>query len=143
MKHKLLQQTPKTYALIFETGDELTAGLKQFAAEQKLSSSSFQAIGAFSSVKLGWFNWQTKSYQTSVELKEQVELLSMIGDIAQKEGKPQVHAHVVIGKSDGSAHGGHLLEANVRPTCEVILTERPAHLQKEIDPESGLALIRL
>lgn len=142
MRHKLLEQQPKTYVLIFDTGDELASGLKQFAADQKLAGSSFKAIGAFSSVKLGWFNWQTKKYQTAVELNEQVELLSLIGDIAVKDGKPQVHAHVVIGRSDGTAHGGHLLEARVRPTCELILTESPVHLQKQLDPDSGLALIR-
>ncbi len=143
VKHRLIQEQPKTYVLIFETGDELAAGLKQFASEQKISGSSFKAIGALSSVKLGWFNWETKKYETSVSLDEQVELLSLIGDVAQKDGEPQVHAHVVIGKSDGTAHGGHLQQAVVRPTCEVILTESPAHLQKQVDPDSGIALIKL
>lgn len=143
MRFELVDQHPKTYVLIFDAGDELASELKRFAAEQKLSGSSFKAIGALASVKLGWFNWQTKVYDTSVALEEQVELLSLIGDIAMKDGQPQVHAHVVIGKSDGTAHGGHLLEAKVRPTCELILTESPAHLQKQIDAESGLALIRL
>jgi predicted DNA-binding protein with PD1-like motif len=129
--------------LIFNTGDELAAGLKQFASEQKVSGSSFKAIGALSSVKLGWFNWETKKYETSVALDEQLELLSLIGDIALEDGEPQVHAHMVVGKSDGTAFGGHLQKAMVRPTCEVILTETPRHLQKQIDPESGLALIRL
>jgi hypothetical protein len=142
MRHKLLEERPRTYALIFETGDELAEGLKHFATEQKLAGSSFKAIGAFSAVKLGWFNWETKQYETSVDLGEQVELLSMIGDIALKDGKPQVHAHVVIGRRDGTAHGGHLQAATVRPTCEVILTESPQHLQKEMDAASGLALIR-
>lgn len=143
MQYELIQQNPKTYVLIFETGDELAAGLKKFAAEQKLAGSSFKAIGALSAVKLAWFDWQTKKYQTSVDLEEQVELLSMIGDIALKDGQPQVHAHVVIGKSNGAALGGHLLEAKVRPTCEVVLTESPQHLQKRLDPDSGLALIRI
>jgi len=143
MRHKLLEERPRTYALIFETGDEVAAGLKTFATEQKLAGSSFKAIGAFSAVKLGWFNGETKQYETSVDLDEQVELLSMIGDIALKDGKPQVHAHVVIGRRDGTAHGGHLQAATVRPTCEVILTESPQHLQREMDGASGLALIRV
>ena len=143
MKSKLVEEHPRTYILIFDTGDELAAGLKQFAAEQKLAGSSFKAIGALSSVKLGWFNWQTKKYETSVALDEQVELLSLIGDIALKDGEPQVHAHVVVGRRDGTAHGGHLQDARVRPTCEVVLTESPRHLQKQIDPEVGIALIRL
>ena len=84
-----------------------------------------------------------KKYETPVDLDEQVELLSLIGDVAVKDGKPAVHAHVVVGRRDGSAHGGHLVEARVRPTCELVLTEAPVHLQKQIDPESGLALIHI
>src|SRR5208283_1766441 len=72
--------------------------------------------------KLGWFNWETKKYDPACVLDEQVELFSLIGDIALRNGEPQVHAHVVVGRSDGTAHGGHLLEARVRPTCELILT---------------------
>jgi predicted DNA-binding protein with PD1-like motif len=72
-----------------------------------------------------------------------VELLSLVGDVALKDGKPMVHAHAVIGKKDGTTYGGHLLEAHIRPTCEVVLTESPIPLQKHIDPQSGLALIRL
>jgi Plants and Prokaryotes Conserved (PCC) domain len=80
---------------------------------------------------------------SSVILDEQVELLSLIGDVAVKDGEPQVHAHAVVGKRDGTAHGGHLLQARVRPTCELVLTESPAHLRKEFDPVAGIALIKL
>lgn len=143
MRSKLIADDPKTFALILETGDEVLSSLKAFAHGEHLSSSSFKAIGALSHVELGWFDWETKKYQTAVNLKEQLELLSLIGDIALKDDQPQVHAHVVVGRQDGTAHGGHLLSAIVRPTCEIVLTESPKHLQKEIDPESGIALIRL
>ena len=141
MRFTHLADNPSTFAVIFETGDELASGLKRFAEEQNLAGSSFKAIGAFSRVKLAWFNWESKQYQPSVDLNEQVELVSLIGDIALKDGKPEVHAHVVVAKSDGTAHGGHLQEAQVRPTCEVVLTESPRSLQKQVDPASGLALI--
>ena len=85
MRSKQVEEKPKTYVLIFDTEDELAANLKRFAKEHKLSGSIFKAIGAFSQVKLAWFNWETKKYQPSVELKEQVELLSMIGDVALKD----------------------------------------------------------
>jgi uncharacterized protein len=68
--------------------------------------------------------------------------LSLIGDVALKDDKPAVHAHAVVGKKDGTAHGGHLIEAHIRPTCEVVLTESPTHLQKFVDPVSGVALIK-
>lgn len=84
----------------------------------------------------------TKQYEVAVELNEQIELLSLIGDVALENSEPRIHAHMIVGRKDGPAHGGHLIEAHVRPTCELVLTESPVHLQKRIDPDSGLALIR-
>jgi predicted DNA-binding protein with PD1-like motif len=89
MRYKLVDEKPKTFVLVFETNDELARGLKEFASEQKLASASFKAIGALSSVKLGWLNWKTKQYEPSVSLDEQVELLSLIGDVALKDGGPR------------------------------------------------------
>lgn len=143
MRHKLLQKEPRMYAVIFETGEELAGGLKEFAEKEKLEGSSFHAIGAFAAVRLAWFDWETKGYMTSVNLQEQVELVSLIGDVALNEGKPTVHAHATIARRDGTALGGHLQEATVRPTCEVVLTESPEALRKQVDPESGLPLIRV
>jgi uncharacterized protein len=141
MKAKCLHEgQQKTYAVIFDDGDDPMEGLAEFARRQQLTGSQFTAIGAFSEVTLGYFNWETKDYE-EIPINEQVEVLSFIGDIALHDGQPQVHAHVVLGKRDGTAHGGHLLKARVRPTLEVILTESPAHLQKKHDAQVGLALI--
>jgi uncharacterized protein len=142
MNFSKIDESPKTFILMFETGEELVDGLLQFAKLQKVSAASFTAVGALSSVRLGWFSWESKRFEPSVTLDEQVELLSLIGDIALKDGEPVVHAHAVIAKKDGTAHGGHLLNASVRPTCEVFLTESPAKLRRFIDPDSGLALIK-
>jgi predicted DNA-binding protein with PD1-like motif len=142
MEAKLIDEHPPTYVLIFDTGDEIVSNLKTFAKEHHLAGSSFKAIGALSDAKVGWFNWEMKKYETAAEIHEQIEVLSLIGDIALKDGDPEIHAHMVVGKRDGTAHGGHLQEAHVRPTLEMILTESPVALQKRHDPESGLALIR-
>lgn len=143
MKAKLLDDRgEKTFAVVFETGDEAASGLLAFAKGQHLAASHFTAIGAFSEATLGYFDWQKKQYQ-KIPVREQVEVLSLVGDIALDEkGEPQVHAHVVLGRSDGTTLGGHLLEARVRPTLEVMLVESPKHLHRRFDPESGLALIR-
>lgn len=143
MKSKLLSEhAERTFAIVFATGDEVAAGLLKFAEENDLSASHFTAIGAFERVTLGYFDWQLKDYRR-IPVLEQVEVVSLIGDIALADGKPKVHAHVVVGKSDGTAHGGHLLEAYVRPTLEVVLVESPAHLRRRLDHDSGLALIDL
>src|ERR1700733_2973331 len=123
MRWKQIEDEPKTFVLIFETGDEIASGLQQFARAQRFGGSSFKAIGALSHAKLGWLNWETKKYDPACVLDEQVELLSLIGDIALRDGEPKVHAQAEGGRSDGTAHGDTLLEARVRPTCELILTE--------------------
>jgi uncharacterized protein len=143
MKHRLIDEHgSRAYIVVLETGEEVASSLSRFATEHKLAGSSFKAIGALSSAKVGWFNWQTKTYETAAQFQEQVEVLSLIGDVALKDGKPVVHAHLIVGKKDGTAHGGHLMEAYVRPTLEVVLTESEQPLQKIVDRESGLALIQ-
>jgi len=143
VKTKLIHDDgEKTFAIVFDKGDEVAGSLLAFAKENKLSASHFTAIGAFERVTLGYFERERKDYKR-IHINEQVEVLSLVGDIALDEDEPKVHAHVVIGKADGTAHGGHLLEARVWPTLEVILVESPQHLQRKVDKETGLALISL
>lgn len=143
MRAKLIHEDgERTFALVFDIGDEATAALAAFAREHRLASSHFTGIGAFSDVELGYFDWERRAYQ-KLPLTEQVEVLSLVGDVTLADGEPKVHAHVVVGKRDGTAHGGHLLAAHVRPTLEVVLTESPVHLRRRYDPRSGLALIDL
>jgi predicted DNA-binding protein with PD1-like motif len=143
MQSKLLQdQGEKTFALIFDTGDEFMENLTRFARQNHLDASHFTAIGAFSEVILGFFDMDKKEYK-KIPVKEQVEVLSLIGDIALDNGQPKVHAHVVIGDAEGRAMGGHNIQANVQPTLELILIETPSHLRRTTDPKTGLALIYL
>jgi uncharacterized protein len=143
LKAKLIDETgQKTFAVIFDKGDEFVRELTSFAQENDLGASHFTAIGAFRDVTLGYFDRDSKKYK-EIPIEEQVEVLSLVGDIALKDKDPQIHAHVVVGKADGTAHGGHILRAHVWPTLEVVLTESPKHLSRTTDAETGLALIDL
>lgn len=144
MKAKLLSNIEgrREWAVIFDSGDEAMEGLKHFAAGEKLSAAHFTGIGAFASLTVAWFDLEKQKYQP-IEIGEQVEVLSLIGDIAEASGKPAVHAHICVAKRDGSAHGGHLQKGQVRPTLEVIVIESPAHLRKTFRPAVGLPLIDL
>src|SRR5688572_8311037 len=117
MNAKLIQDgAEKTFAVVFAAGEEVVAGLLRFATDQKLSGAHLTGLGAFERVTLGFFDVARKDY-SKIPIEEQVELLSLVGNVALDDhGQPKLHAHVVVGKSDGSAHGGHLLEAFVRPT---------------------------
>lgn len=143
VKAKILNDAAeKTFALIFESGDEVIAKLTEFARDHSITGASFTAIGAFESVVLGYFDRARKDYK-KIPLLEQVEVLSMLGDVALADGKPKIHAHVVVGKADGTAHGGHLIEGRVWPTLELVLLEVPRPMRRKSDPDSGLALINL
>jgi predicted DNA-binding protein with PD1-like motif len=144
MQTKLLQEgEASTWALVFDSGDQVMAPLAAFAQEQGLAASEFAAIGPFEKATLGYFNLERRAYD-QIPVDQQVELLSLIGHVTREpSGQPNIHAHVVLGKKDGAAVGGHLVEAVVRPTLEIILTESPAHLRRRKDPQTGLALIDL
>lgn len=144
MQQKLIFQNSgqRTYVIVLETGDEVMECLQSFIAAEDITAAQITAIGAFSDVVLKYFDWDKKEYLRT-DLREQVEVASLIGDVAQSpSGDPTLHIHLVVGRRDGSAMAGHLGEAHVRPTLEIILTESPMHLRKVKDPESGLALIR-
>jgi uncharacterized protein len=142
MKTALLHEHEglRTFAIVLASGDEAMGALTAFAAERRLGAAQLTAIGAFSRVVVAYFDWSTKQYR-QIPIGEQVEVLSLVGDVTIEQGSPKVHAHVVVSKADATAHGGHLIEGHVRPTLEIVLTEMPRHIQRRFDPESGLTLI--
>jgi uncharacterized protein len=142
MKSKLINDgPPKTYVLVLDKGDEAVACIEGFARKNRIAAAQLTGIGAFSGAVLGFFDWEMKDYRR-IQVNEQVEVVALLGDIALgPNGKPALHPHVVVSRADGIAMGGHLLEAHVRPTLEVVLTESPRHLHKRKDRDSGLALI--
>lgn len=143
MRWKVLEEeSPRTFAVVFDKDDEAMAGLTAFARDNDVEGAQITAIGAFRRVVLGYFEPDQLDYKRFA-VDEQVEVLSLVGDIALDGDTPAVHAHVVVGRSDGSTLGGHFFEGHVWPTLEVVVTDHPGHLTKRIDPDTGLALIDL
>ena len=142
MQYKQVDEEPRRFAVIFETGDELFEGLGDFVKREGVESASFTAIGALSSVRLAWFDWEAKEYRTSVELDEQVELVSLVGDVAENEGKPAVHAHVVVTPSEVEAGSVHTFEMRVPveedvPTVTVRLAIPDGVTVRGVEPVAG------
>lgn len=143
MKTKVIEDADVvTYVAVCDPGDEAIAALTQFARAERLEAAQISAIGGFERAIVGWFDRSAKSYRR-IPVDEQCELLSLNGDIAEGVDGPVLHAHAVLGLSDGTTRGGHLLEGHVFPTLEAIVTEAPAELRKVTSPELGIALIDL
>jgi len=131
----------ETRIVILESGEEAFAVLSKFANEAGITAASLTAIGAFENATVGWFDFEKKTYK-KIEIAQQCEVLSAIGDVAVgDDGKASLHVHVVLGLSDGTTRGGHLLEGKVRPTLEVVLTDTPVKLRRRKRADLGIALI--
>ena len=131
----------ETRVVILESGEEAFAALTKFANEAGITAASLTAIGAFEKAIVGWFDFEKKTYK-KIEVAQQCEVLSAIGNIAVgDDGNASLHVHVVLGLSDGTTRGGHLLEGKVRPTLEVVLTDTPVKLRRKKRADLGIALI--
>jgi len=142
VKARLINETPRTFAVVLDSGDEAVSAIESWADQEHVGAASVSAIGAFRAAVIGFFAWDSKEYER-IPVPEQVEVVSLLGDLALADGKPKLHAHVVLGCRDGSARAGHLLSGEVRPTLEVLVSESPGHLRRVRHHETGLALIDL
>jgi predicted DNA-binding protein with PD1-like motif len=142
MQVKLVKDSPeeKVYVVVFYTGDEALSGLTDFVLQNHIQDAHFTGIGAISSATLAWLEPSKKIYHR-IAVAEQAEVLSLIGDVATFDGKPIVHMHAVLGKSNGTPVGGHVFELNVNPTLEIFMTVNTTPLKKKPDNESGMKVI--
>jgi uncharacterized protein len=143
MKFKVVEDADViTYVVVCDPGDEAVAALEQFARSERLEASQITAVGGFERATVGWFDRAAKQFRP-IPVDEPSEVLSLIGDVAEGQDGPSLNLHVVLGLSDGTTRGGHLIQGQVFPTLEVIVTEAPAELRKVMRPEIGVALIDL
>jgi predicted DNA-binding protein with PD1-like motif len=142
VKARLLRSDPdRNYFLRYERGDAFVDSLARFSGEERIASSRIEGIGALAEARLGFYDLERKDYDR-FSVDEDTEVLSLLGNVTRKDGLPWVHAHVTLGRRDGSAVGGHLFEGLVAATLEVFVSEVPGELVREMDDEVGLALIR-
>jgi hypothetical protein len=144
MKSKSINDgVARTFVLILEEGEEAFKSITDFADRENISGASVSATGAFSKAKFGWFDLTAKKYKP-IEVNEQCEVLSLIGDVAQgDDGKARLHLHAVLGLPDGTLRGGHFLSGAAQPTLEVTVTETVVHLRRKKRPDLGIALISI
>lgn len=131
-----------TYVAVCDPGDEAVTALTGFARAERLTAAQVTAVGAFQRATVGWFDRVARDYRR-IPVDQQCELFSLIGDIAEGQDGPMLHAHVVLGLPDGTTRGGHLPEGRVFPTLEAVVTETPAQLRRVMHPGLGIAVIDL
>jgi len=143
MEYRLFggREVPRHFALVFELGDDVIAEMQRFVEEQNVMAAFFNGLGGFQRATFGFYNLTGKRYEP-IEVG-QVEVLSLTGNVAIYDGKPKLHIHCALGHRDGRAVGGHLMQATVGPTLEIVLDELAGNLHRTDRPEIGLPLIDL
>ena len=143
MKSKIVEDADVvTYVVVCDAGDEAMASLKRFARSERLEAAQITGVGGFERATVGWFDRSARQFRR-IPVDEPSEVLSLIGDVAEGQDGPGLNIHVVLGLSDGTTRGGHLIEGQVFPTLELVVTENPAELRRVMHPDLGVALIDL
>ncbi len=143
MRRKLLHEAAgrRTFAVVFDPGEDPADGLLRLAADERIQAASVAGIGGFREATLGYFDRALRDYRR-IHVREQVEVMSLLGNLScLGDAGPKVHVHVVLGRSDATALGGHLITAQVWPTLELMVEVFPAALQRTVDEATQLPLL--
>ena len=116
--------------------------LTAFARDHGVRAARLHGIGAFTDAELGFLDAERRDYHR-FRVDEEVEVLAFLGNLSVADEGPRVHAHVTLGKRDGSAVGGHLFEAHVGATLELLVMRLPGELRRAHDEATGVALLDL
>src|SRR5258708_2072457 len=137
---RVVFQDTGCYVLRFDLEEEVMEGLLEFAAQNEIDAASLTGIGACSFIELAFYNPTAKNYDKR-EFSEELEICSLLGNIALLEGKPVLHAHGIFGKKDFSTIGGHVLKLVVSATCEIVLTKLEGTLLRKHNEKMNLNLL--
>ncbi len=136
------QQFGNHYVLRLEPEEEVRSTLTEFVQRGNLRAGYFLAFGAFSRVNLRYFDFAAKQYREH-RIDQQVEVVSLLGNIARADGHPMIHMHAAVSDGQTRTFSGDIKEGFVRPTLEVFLTRLEGELRREKDPTTGLELLAL
>lgn len=121
---------------------DLAAAIMAFCQDLSITAGSIAGIGAVDEATLRFYDPKTKKYVDKT-FREQMEVANLTGNISVMDGKPYIHLHCVLGRSDYTALAGHLLTARLSGACELVVTLFGSPLQRRYDPETGLNMYDL
>ena len=131
------------YVLRLEMGDDIMRSLQQFAETRRIRAAFFEGIGSLNKAKLGHYDFNdTKTYKYET-FNEDLEILTLSGNISTMNRKALPHAHITLGRRDFSVIGGHLEDGSTANMVEIGLGKRPGKLVKARDEVVGLNLLQL
>lgn len=137
---KVIIQDSRRYIIRFDKGEDVIEGLAKFMKEQGVQACAFNGIGACETPELAFYNQHTKEYRKKIFLEE-MEIVSLVGNGALKDGEPIIHAHGIFSKNDFTTVGGHVFKLPVTVTCEIFLIKLEGEIKRENNADLNLSLL--
>ena len=129
-----------TYIVRMDPGEEILTQLKVFAEQEGVKLASVTALGAVKDFTVGVFDTGAKVYKSN-RFQGVYEIVSLVGTINTMNDAFYCHLHMCAADQEGHAFGGHLNEAVISATCELVVTCLPGRTDRVFSDEVGLNLI--
>ncbi len=123
--------------LVLKRGEEICEQINSYVRERNIRAGSISAIGAADIVTLRYYDVKKKEY-FSKTFEGEFEITALLGNVSVMNGKPWAHLHITIGDTEYKAYAGHLHNARVGVTCEVIIDATETEITRVKDDETGL-----
>lgn len=133
-------KTGSTYIIRIDRGEEIVKVVNDICRKEKITLGSLSGLGAVDSAKLGLYSLEKQEYIVN-EFEGEYEISSLLGNITTKDGVPYVHMHMTISDITGAVMGGHLSEARVAVTCEIVIRTAEGTIERGLDPVIGINLM--
>ena len=120
-----------------QSGDLINKSLTEISVKENISNAWINGIGAIDSVEVGYMDVVNKKYQKR-NFNDNYELISLIGNITIKDGVPFVHTHITFSDTEYKVFGGHLFDAKITATGEIILTVADSKIDRQFNENVGI-----
>jgi predicted DNA-binding protein with PD1-like motif len=136
----LIKKFDRYYVLRLHKNNEIITALKEAAENQKINGAFFFGLGVGSSVVLGYFDVNKRTYIKKA-FEGEYEFTSFSGNISTYSGDTIIHCHVTLTNRDFDAVGGHLVQASVAATCEIVIFPFTGILKRKRDRDTNLLVL--
>lgn len=137
---KVILHDKNKYVLKVGVGEDVMDELKMFCKEQRIEAASFFAIGAAKEINIAWYDIHKKEYVQKA-IQQELEIISLLGNVAVGNGEVIVHAHGSFSDKDMRLTAGHVNKMIVGGACEIVLEKIEGKIEKAHDNETGLKLM--
>jgi predicted DNA-binding protein with PD1-like motif len=138
----IFQRFGNRFCVRLESGDEVVESLTALLKAEDIGFAVVSGLGAVRYVRVAYLNVDRREYEAH-EVEEQLEVVSLIGNAALRDGQPFLHLHAALGRRDLSVFGGHLQAAIAHPTVEVWLQPEQEPVERMFDESIGMAVMQL